>query len=535
MQTFRGGLRRLAWDHTATSTLALLVAFVVVDRVTLRFAELGDDRLDDPSLLLAAVRSHWLITAGFVVVVLALGPRRLVATRWSDLHGQLRWFAAIPLAFLVWRRAAGAYDFVFAEWHVFDRLLLVAFALAALARPVALLGVVVVARILVAPVVATIAAPGVNIDELIVLVLLILAVAALLTSRSPTFSSPAVVPVMVAAFGAQFFLPGRIKLRSGWAWHNAMDNLPLNGYAQGWLGSGSGAFAEGLSELIASIEPLLAAGTLAFELGVVVAVFSRRLTTVWLGIALVFHAAVLASLGFLFVEFAAVEIPLMALLATEKGRRWSISAFRGAAPVLAAAAIVLGPIVFHPPSLAWFDSEAVVRYVIDGVDENGDRWALEASDFAPYSGLMAFSALELGPTPPVVSAYGAASRARFDEIRTWGSLDELERFEAELVAECSVENRDASVRLLERFLVTGGSDSWLDRIRPPGHFLTSRPGPDYAHTTLRRLEVVRLTVLRTATGTLERREDVVTLTRTGDGEMVEVEWAGGGTCDDRAG
>ena len=202
--------RRLEWDQTATSTAQTLLVFIVVDRSILRFAELPEDRLGDASLLIAAMRSHWLLLLSFVVLVATLRSRELLRLRWGDLSGRLRWFAAAPLLFLVWRRAAGAYDFVFAEWHTIDRLLLVALALAALARPVALFGVVLLVRVLAAPVVSTIVAPGTNIDELAVLILLVIAVAALLRSRSESFVVPAVVPVMLAAFGAQFFLPGAV-------------------------------------------------------------------------------------------------------------------------------------------------------------------------------------------------------------------------------------------------------------------------------------------------------------------------------------
>ena len=233
--------------------------------------------------------------------------------------------------------------------------------------------------------------------------------------------------ISLAAIGAQLFIPGWSKLRSGWPWHNDLTNLPLNGHAQGWLGAGSGDFSSRASDFIDIFSPVLIAGTLLIELGAIVFVTRRGLSRLWLGALILFHLANLLTIGFVFFEFIVVEAAMIALLSAPTLRNWTAEAFTGAAPLVGAAAVLFGSTIFHPPTLAWYDANVAYRYDIDGFDEVGTTWELESGDFAPYAGAFAFGSLDLGPTQPLASGYGSASRVQFEQASRGAHLRRLGR------------------------------------------------------------------------------------------------------------
>jgi len=386
-------------------------------------------------------------------------------------------------------------------------------------------------RVLAAPIVATIFGPGNNIDELAVLLLIAIAAGTLLASRLPEYRNQAILVISLAAIGAQLFIPGWSKLRSGWPWHNELQNLPLNGHAQGWLGAGSGEFSSRASDFVDIFSPVLIAGTLLIELGAIVFVTRRQLSWLWLGALIVFHLANLLMIGFVFFEFIVVEAAVIALLTAPTIRSWTAEAFTGAAPFVGAAAVLFGSTIFHPPTLAWYDSNVAYRYDINGFDDVGTIWQLESGDFAPYSGAFAFGSLDLGPTQPLASGYGSASRVQFETTRDVRTFDELEELERGSFTTCDPDTREDTVAVLTAFLSESPRSTPGYLIPPPDQFATSRSGEDYdISTPLVALEVDRVTILRNNGNELERIEPILRLERSTGREPVKLIWFEDSSC-----
>lgn len=507
------------------ATFLTLVVFVLIDQTTRRFARVSIGRMNTDLLGWEAFRSQpalgLLLAMTFGVVLLLRRDQVLVS--WTELDNGRRLRAGVGVIMVVvsWRLVAGPFNYLFGEWYVLDRILLVVFVGAALVRPVGVLFVIGQVRLLQAPLRAPdFAHPGLNIEELAILIVAIVAAVVLLTMAWPRYRSAAALPIMLAAFGAQFFLPGRTKVRARW-FENDIANLPLSGYAQGWLGDGDGSFARGLSDTLGSIEPLLIAATLLFEVGVVVVVFRRRLLLGWLIAAVGFHVAVYLSLGFVFFEFVVVEVVLAALVWGTSGRSWANPAFTTGPAIIGAGAIVLGPMFFHPPTLAWFDSNLSYAYEIDGVAADGSTFALVPGDFAPYDDIVAFADLGLGPTVPLAGAYGAASRLDDILIENLTSMDDV----ASAEGAWSPDSSSPRLRLLQVFL----ESTQRDRLgpsplpSPPLHFDISRSGARYDfETELESLVVERVTTLRTGGEVIVRREQTVVVEMRDD--LAVVKW-----------
>ena len=494
---------------------------VVVDHTARRIARIPDHRLGSTSLTVAAVDANAIVVgvAVLAAAAVAVSGRRRLGLRWSELEhgGQLRLVAGLAAGLLTWRYGTTGYDFLSGQWHLVDRLLLLGAAVAALFRPLALLPLVVLIRVVQAPFLAPFGFfPGQNIDQLLVLVLTVLGAAALWAVLTGRTGSAPVLTLLVGLVAAHFFVPGWTKLGFRWHANDELANMPLNGYAQGWLGGGDGGFARRLSDVFDTLSVPLRVATVALELGAPLAVLRRRLAAAWLCGCVAFHVAVTAALGFSFLEWVVIEVALVALLLRPANRRWAAAAFRPGPVVVALAVVLLGGRLFEPPRLAWIDGPLVYAYEFDGVDTQGRRWGLVSADFEPYDQAFAFGALPLGPRPPLAAGYGAIDDGRRGELAAVDTLDELAALERAEAGRSPIPEADRAeaVWVLERFLDRTYRDRSVgDRLpEPPRHFWTDRPGPRYDHRSpLVRLEVNRVTTLRADKRTEVRREPVLVL------------------------
>ncbi len=496
----------------ARASVAVVVAYWLLETTTRRLVALPDETLERPFLAWAFVATQPVVIAAIVVLaalpVASARVRAMVNVRWTDLDNgdRVRIVAAMLVTVIAWRIVTTDQNFWFGQWYTPDRLLLGLLAVAAVWRPAALIPFVIEARLLQESVRATpFISPGFEIDELAVQSVIILAAAAMIVGRWRSASSAASLPMLAAVIAANFFYPGRIKLRVGWL-DNQLAHLPLAGHSQGWL-AGSSRFAEAQSDAISAVEPALVLLTLLFELGGIVALVRRRWLIGWLFVAIGFHAAVLAALGFVFLEFVIVELCLIGLLMGRRGRDWSRPAFGLGPAAVAVVAVVLGPTLFHNPVLVWFDGPLVYRYHFDGIDADGNRFHLRPADFSPFDDVFAFSALDLGPTEPLVGAYGAATAPTIDAVLALESFADLEQLEASL----AVPPRGERVDVLRRFLLSTHDVAPAPSLlrNPPLHFQTEREGRRYDGSPLVRIEGVRITTLRVGDTEHVRHEPVV--------------------------
>ncbi len=509
-----------------------LAGFVVLACITIgaRFvADLEQGQLADDWLLLAAIRSNiplFALGAVALAAVQVLGRGSLLL-RWGDLDRgtALRVFTGTILAAITWRFVTADFDWVYGQWWTADRIGLVLMGALALWRPIGIVPFVVQLRILQTPLGSGFGfALGVTPDGLPRNALAAVAATAIVAAVVGHRRTSIIVSLLSAATAIEFFVSGRLKLEAGWIGVDDLSNFPLNGYYQGWLGSGDGELASTLSTFFDTFRWPLLFGTLLIEVGSIVLLARRRSLLLALGSFVVFHAFVFASFGFSFLEWAIVELGLAALLLGRHGRDWSAPAFRPVPVVVTMLFVFFGSAVFNPPSLFWFDGPVAYAYEFDAVDVEGNPRILVANDFTPHESSFAFAFLHLGPTKPVAAGYGAMNRDRLDATASVSSFAELERLEDPLLA---VDQRRGNVVAnIEQFLLASGrTPAFIDRV-PGGltRYATSRDGQNYKPGIgLVSMTVTRVTTLRVDGEALVRREPVATFRV--DGDRVAVDWA----------
>jgi hypothetical protein len=507
----RNQVRATVTDAVFLQTLLAFAAYATTDWLTRRAALLSLPAAARSWLLGSIVRDRPLYAVATMVLV-AFFARSALGRSWHtlDRYRAVRLLAMVLVVWMTLRQVTAPRDFVLGQTYVIDRVGLVALAAAVMRFPAAIPLFVLQYRVFEAPVRAiTALTSSFNIDA--VAVMAVVAIAAVLASaaaRRSTSSTP-LVSLLGALVAAHFFESGIGKVKLGWLAHNNLANVPLNGYAQGWLGDGGGGFAHRLADFLGRVNRPLLVATLLIEVGAVVLIARRRLLIVGLVAWLLFHAFVFAAMGFVFVDWAIVETGLLALLVGAAGRTWSKPAFAKGPALVAVLAVLAGSVLFRPPRLAWFDGPAAYRYELDVIDTEGQSWVLMPDDLGSYGPPFSFGMVGLGPSTPVVAGYGAwngSNRSALDAVAT---IEDLGRVEEPLA-----KVNEQWLDILRNFLAsTCQPRSRFDALPGPvSHFVLQRDGRRYNHRLpLVSLSIRRVTTFRTPKGELTRTEAVRTL------------------------
>lgn len=514
--------------------LATFAAYFALDRWTRLIAVVDRDDLGRPSLVAAAVADRWWALVPLIVVAVA-GLRwrsDRVGARWSDLqHGTtLRVGAGVVIGLLAWQAALYDVNFLAGRAHPLDRVLVVVLAAAAVWRPAFIVPFTLAVRIVNEQFLHPFGTQAAkNVDELLVIALLAIVaghVVYVITARNDTAS---VLLIIGSAIAAHFFWPGKGKIVMSWLSLNDVSNLPLSSYTAGWLGGTDGGVARFMSDLFASFRLPVLATTLVIEAGAVLAVLHPKLLRVWLPAFVGFHVMTFITTGFFFLGWALLEIGLLVVLVLPRFAHWVAVNATPARGLIAAAAVVGGPVLFHPPGLAWFDSPVAYGYRIEAVGESGAAYHVPISAFAPLDQDISFSRLQLADRLVASGGYGALSTVdELERLRAITTFEELRAYEKALGEPPPA---DESHRFFIAFFdhVNRGDHRTWWGLGPPDRFWTGREEPTFDFDEpLRRLEVYLVSSIH-GDGDQRLRRELVLVIETGvDGRGVVVTSAADG-------
>ena len=509
---------------------AVVVAYVVLDRLTWATTRLDANDIFASSLTARALVDNPLpavLLASILTSVGLAGRGRLLA-RWSGLeHGNaLRWLATPMLVVLVWYGAFYEYNYLANHWHTTDRLLVLALGIAAWYRPVFLVPLAIVARVMSGQFVTFLDSTAAeNIGELVVVAVLVLAAMAVVAAATGEDESSAALLVVGAATAAHFFVPGLHKIRIDWAANTDVGDFALSSYTAGWLGSGDGHFATRFASAADTFRWPIVAGTLLLELGAVIALLNRRLLEAfllgWIGL----HVVIFTASGFWLFEWVAVELTLFVLLARRDLREWVSANATPARALLGAGLVLFGSLLFHPPRLAWLDAPASYGYEIEAVGESGAEYQVPLDAFAPFTQELAFGFAQFRPEQPAAGGYGAVgSTWELNQLAAAATFDDLRAIER-LHPPVPEETREASETLVRRWLEHASAEGrtpWF-LLTPPSRFWTSRPAPTWDFDEpLESVTVILVSSLHDGNDQRFERVPVLTVALDADGDATVV-------------
>lgn len=511
---FLGSDRFIELAHVGT----LFAIYLVLDRLTRAAARISSDTIHHRVFLAgAAIESPaaWLALSALLVGATMWRRARLFSP-WLvlDQGATLRWMCGVTVALTSWLAAVYQYNFLADQWHILDRLTIVALALASLHRPTFLVPLALAVRVASAQFVlpfGTVAGP--NIDALLATALTGFAALHLRYALTGVTRSASIVLLLSTMVASHFFVPGAGKAALGWFGVDHLWNFPLSAYTAGWLGHTPGDWARLMAQLMAPLNLPLQLGTLVVELGSGVAVMHPRLLRWWLPCAIAFHVFVFALTGFWFLAWVAVEATLLVVVWAPRLRAWVAQNATPARGLLAAGVVVFaGDRLYQPPTLSWFDGPVSYGYELEGVGVSGTSYHVPLGVAAPFEQELNFLRLRLSATREASDAYGAVGTLdRLEALQGIASFEALEVYERSLPGPTPREIDDARqflARLLEHINRDGRAPWFLWSL--PTHFWSSRPSPRYTYQEpLARLDAVRVTALHRSDGHVFRREPLV--------------------------
>jgi hypothetical protein len=404
------------------STLAFTGAVVGVF-ATFRVLDLGISRLGQRpviaygeivrwwQLFLSRV-PWWLAVTGIALLAIAfwLDERRFgggaVRQRvvalfggWDQLEDgrALRWLVVAVTAVPAWALSCYARNLYLDQWHLPDRLLIVALWVAIAWRPLFVFPFALAAAGMAGQFVIPLG--FISWTEMGVLLRFPVLVGAFWIVRAITGrrQSDVFIFAWVCVVAATYWTSGLGKLRVGWLTHPHVHLLLLGAYANGWLAFLEPRVVERAARVVASLAWPFMLFTLIVECGALVLLWRRWSLIAFFVLATAFHLGAFAMTGIFFWKWIVVDAMLVIYLL--RGRRLTLlPIFTPGLFALSVAATLASPLWAPSENLTWFDTPLTYSLELEGVDARGGAHALPAGFFRPYG-----DAIVLGPagaTPP---------------------------------------------------------------------------------------------------------------------------------------
>jgi hypothetical protein len=261
--------------------------------------------------------------------------------------------------------------------------------------------------------------------------------------------------------------------------------------------------------------------TLVLELAAAVAAMTYRLFRWWLPAAILFHIVNFLFLGYWFFPWIVLELVLLVVLTRPGLSEWlGRNLTLGRAGMTLAAVVLAGPLLFHPPGLAWLDSPVSYSYEFEGVGVSGRYYHVPNQALAPFEQEITFGGLAFGSTRPVTGPYGVVdSVAQLHEVSSFPDADSVIAHE-QPIGDADRRRRLRSEAFLADFMgwaerrsTSNGLQTALYVLAPPSKFWTGRPSPEYRfQEPLIRLDVHRVVGVRHGDSLERRPVHVETLT-----------------------
>lgn len=429
--------------HLAPRIALTLLAFVLVDRALLYGLRLPETTYQGPIIALAALRQpRTLAGAASLAAIVGLlrwrhpaGLRRLLAG-WGDDPDTAsdRRFAAFLTTLLVYLLLSSSKNAYFGQAYVVDRLLIVALAVAAWFRPVAIIGLVAVGLMFRGqadhPFTGYSASPTALIVRILTLYWVVHAREALLnTGRRRDF-----VFLAGCAIAGFYWLPGYLKIPLNWMVHGHVEYLLPAAHASGWLNTLDVGTVEALTRGLASLSTPIKVFTLMVEWGALL-LFARWTTARLMVVGwIAFHAGIFATCGIFFWAWSLVDAAFLGVYLLRRERTKDL--FDRAHLVVSVVVIALY-VWLRPVGLAWIEAPVTYTYHWSATGRSGRQYALPPDFFDPYDypfRLSSFHDLTEGPTLPIFWGVTFDSKIT-DALRTATSAEGIFAIERRLGAD----------------------------------------------------------------------------------------------------
>ena len=400
--------------------------------------------------LLKRIFQNIYIIIAFIIAI-AVFRKKLFLSWTSFESGKIVKRVVVIIALiLAWYYASYDYNFYFNQSHLFDRLLLVCFALAIYYRPIFILPFLlllfsIMMQFASFPYYST----GISPFLLIRILILFLAfvVYKLLFKR---FELSIFVFLLCCLIGTHYFTPGYGKLNSEWIFNDHINYLIAATYPNGWLSFLNESSISSFIQFLDTFNGPLRVFTLIVECGVLFFFFHLKYLRVILTCAIVMHLGILMYSGIFFWMWILLHLTLLFLLFKKDlpihnifNRYYFIAGFF---------LIGLGKFWASAGALSWLDSPLSYTYIIEAKTEDGEVLNLHPNFFSCYDYQFSLGNFKyLNEKPRLNIVWGATDQSTSHYLNSERSVKEIFEYEKE---KGKVYQKEASKKIFIDFIKT---------------------------------------------------------------------------------
>lgn len=365
----------------------LLVMFMAVEFFVQKASILPANSYHHPSLVLELGQRMGVAgLSALVMLSLLLARFGSLLSPWQALeHGQRIRYLVIFLAGLIaWPLTTYGYNFYFDQGHNLDRALLLLLWLGLWWRPAFIYPFLLLAFTLLWQFKEPTLGGTILAHKLQVLHVLNLFAAAFgIHAISGYRKTDSFVFLSCCLVAAAYWLPAYAKLQIDWLSHGHLYRLPMAAYAHGWLAFLDPQQIVTFAKSIAWLDWPMRIAVILVEAGCLLFLWRRSLSITLLIGVIIFHLGVFALYGFLFWTWILLDVALLVLLWRDlKNQHWLI--YTREHLIISVVLIGLCSLWVKTPALAWLDTRLSYTYKIDAITDNGDKFTLSPTFFAPY-------------------------------------------------------------------------------------------------------------------------------------------------------
>lgn len=401
--------------YSLAELFAVLATYAVIRQWLLKWVHLPDEAYHQPVLFLQELQQPEIL-----LWYLCCGCGAFLAARsmgWATWDGGSSVRIVVMIAAGVCAFAFSFYrmNYYLAEWHFWDRLLLLAFVVGIWRHPLwtgpFLAHLTVMVQQFQVPLHDF---PWTDKRAPFALLMMFVAVLTISLWRRQTLSR--FVALSLCLVAANYFWAGWQKLMIGWPWREDLSALFVNSYLNGWLRGMSESRVAQFDQLVEWTSPLMIVFTIATEVGAILLLTRKPVAMAVLVGCTLLHMGIFCVSGICFWKWCAVNLALVWLL-WKAPPGFVTRVFQELRPAwLGLACILLAPIYARVTHFAWFDTPLSHQFDVEVVGRSGAIYPVSRGFFAPYDFTFAQNKFYyLSSDPIVVGTYGVTENLAISE------------------------------------------------------------------------------------------------------------------------
>ncbi|MCT7590678.1 hypothetical protein [Aliarcobacter butzleri] len=315
---------------------------------------------------------------------------------WEQFQSKdFRYFTFFIVLVLTWKYGFYEYNYYLDSFHLFDRILLIAVAIAVYFNPLFLPLFILLAITIAAQLNFPLGLYSFTDEKPLWDTLILVSIFMFAKVMYKDLKTKHLIMLILSMHAANYFYPGFAKIYispNGYEWtlFHDLHYFIINTYHRGWFNFLTEEQVFSFAEFIKNFNLVSNIGTMILQLGAIFILFNKRLA-IWLLIGFeLLHIGVYLATGIFFWKWILLNLAIIWLVKRLDNECSEYLFDIKSTRYLSFIIILLSPLYFKPVWLAWFNTKLNNNYYFTIETNGGDKYNMAYNDFSPYQKFFAF-------------------------------------------------------------------------------------------------------------------------------------------------